>query len=146
MVSPSNHGMRTSQKEAHYRASLCPCPFDTPGSVAFAGGWSSIWGPDCSKTSMRRSRRHSGTRVNSDYPNPPCITMSLPNVYSREGHVPRYSEAFQSPLKGLVSVALVLSRIYRIYCGTTGVTRMAFCVMPGRSSLGVAHCEAGATI
>lgn len=53
---------------------------------------------------------------------------------------PRYSEAFQSPLTaGLVSVALVLLRLYRIYDAVTGVTRRAFhwCPdVPPRASAG----------
>ena len=62
----------------------------------------------------------------STHPNPPCTTMSLPIMHTRVLHDPRYSEAFHSPLKGVVSVALVLHRLYRICDDATAVSRMAF--------------------
>ncbi len=55
--------------------------------------------------------------------------LASPRVYRLWNHVNptiHASVAFHSPIKGLVSVALVLLLIYLIYSAVTGVTRMAF--------------------
>lgn len=94
--------------------------FCTPGSVLRADASSSMddhLSGTRITTRLKRGGVLGATEPSqiSDYPNPPCTTMSLPLMNSREVHDSRYSETFHSPMKGLVSVALVLHHLYELW-------------------------------
>jgi|GEM_PF-1956642 len=84
----------------------------TPGSVAPV-----CWGDDhlsgteiTLRPRVRRSNWYAGISIISNHPNPPCTTMSLPIPKGILGTPRRFT-----PRKGLVSVALVLQRLYELW-------------------------------